>query len=318
MVRGVLAQRLVSTLLLVFFPIAVAAEEASTRILDKVYASANERLAQGRSREAAEGFRIVADAVPELPEPNAAAALALALSNWSLREKAVPYVRRALTVEPANPLAAIVTSIADPALSVLRNDGALYLTRLGAERLARAGELLNADDYPGLRNGTRPLARFAASGEATGDPYFPKRIPRFGALMRTAAFGTMFIVDVPAPRFAVYDARIVATMRNAVEMLAANQRRLEDLRARLGDVRTGLAEFERSDRLNRAALIEGRATELEASAAEREQRLVMLEKRPDAASSPDLLRAERTWIDTLRRAAAEERRHLNAVRSGRE
>jgi hypothetical protein len=44
----------------------------------------------------------------------------------------------------------------------------------------------------------------------------------------------------------------------------------------------------------------------------------MLEKRPDAASSPEFLRAERAWIEALRRAAAEQRRRLQAVRAGRE
>jgi hypothetical protein len=308
-------KRLLPAVLLVLFSAAASiAAEPSSRILDKVYASANEQLIQGRTRQAAEAFRVVADAVPELPEPSAAAALALALSDWGARADAVPYVRRALAAEPANPIAGIVAAIVDPALSVLRSDGGLYLTPWGAERIARAGELLGGD-YPGLRGGPRPLVRFAASGEATGDAYFPKRIARFSALMREASFGAMFVVDVPPPRFAVYDSRIVASMRNAVAGLAANQRRLEELRARLGEVRRGLAAVERSDR---AALVEQRAAELEASAIEREQRLAMIEMRQDAGASAEFLRRERAWIDALRRAAAEERRRLDALRAGRD
>jgi hypothetical protein len=306
-------KHLLPALLLVLFPVAAGiAAEPSSRILDKVYASANEHLMQGRSRQAAEAFRVVADAVPELPEPSAAAALALALSDWSARANAVPYVRRALAAEPANPIAGIVAAIVDPALSALRSDGGLYLTPWGVERVVRAGELLGSD-YPGLRSGPRPLARFAASGEATGDAYFPKRIPRFSTLMREASFGAMFVVDVPPPRFAVYDSRIIASMRNAVANLATNQRRLEELRARLGEVRTGLVAIEQSDR---AALAERRAAELEASAAEREQRLAMIETRQNAGASAEILRRERAWIDALRRAAAEERRRLEAIRAG--
>jgi hypothetical protein len=136
--------------------------------------------------------------------------------------------------------------------------------------------------------------------------------------MREASFGAMFVVDVPAPRFAVYDARIVANMRNAVASLAANQRRLEDVRARLGDVRAGLAAFERSDRLNRIALIGRRAAELEASAAEREQRLAMIELRQESGTPAEFLRRERAWIDALHRTAAQERRRLEAARTERE
>jgi hypothetical protein len=310
-------QHLIAALLLVFLPAVTSAEEPSTRILDRIYTAANDRLADGQSRQAAEGFRVVADTIPELPEPNAALALALALSNWDAREDAVPYLRRALAVEPANPVAGIIAAIADPALSVLRTDGSLYLTPRGLERLTRAGELL-ATPYPGLRGTPHGLARFAASSEPTEDAFFPRRIARFQTLVREASFGAMFVVDVPPARLAVYDARIVGSMRNAVATLAANQRRLEDLRARLGDARAGLAAFERSDRLYRIAMIERRATELEASAAEREQRLAMLVVTGTSGASPDLLRRERDWIDALNRAAAQERRQLEAVRAGRE
>jgi hypothetical protein len=294
-------------------PVAVAAEESSTRILDQVYARANEYLAQGQNRRAAEAFRVVADAVPELPEPNAAAALALALADWSKRDDAVPYVRRALAAEPANPVAGIIATISDPALSVLRDDGALHLTPRGRERLIRAGELVSSF-YPGLRAKPEVLARFAASAKATGDGYFPTRIPGFRKTMRESSFGAMFVVDVPPGRLAAYDPRIIDEMRGAVAALAANQRRLEDLRARLADIRAG---FDQGDRLNRIAAVERRVAELEASASEREQRLLMIELRGTGGEA-DVLRRERAWIDALNRAAAKERGRLDAIRTGRE
>src|SRR5690606_2466658 len=200
---GQFLQRIVAALCLLLVP-HIPTKAESTRILDEMYATANARLSRGDAAGAAEGFRVVAEATPELPETNAAAALAIALADWQRQDEAVPYVRRALAAEPANPIAAIVAVIADPAHSVLRDDDALYLTPRASERLAAAAELL-ASPYPGLRTAPLLLVRFARSGETTGDPYFPQRILGFRSLARAASFAAMFVVDVPASRFAVYD-----------------------------------------------------------------------------------------------------------------
>lgn len=313
---GQFLQRIVAALCLFLVP-QVLAKAESTRILDEMYATANARLSKGDAAGAARGFRVVAEATPELPETNSAAALAIALADWRRRDDAVPYVRRALAAEPANPIAAIVAAIADPALSVLRDDDALYLTPRASERLLGAAELL-ASPYPGLRSGPLALVRFARSGETTGDPYFPQRIPGFRSLARAASFAAMFVVDVPESRFAVYDARIVASMKSAVDALARNQRRLEELRARLREVQADLVLNGSGDRPSRLAFAERRAAELEASAAERERRLVLLERTEGTDGKAEILREERAWIEALKRSAAKERRRAEAIRTGRE
>jgi hypothetical protein len=313
---GQFLQRIVAALCLLLVP-HIPTKAESTRILDEMYATANARLSRGDAAGAAEGFRVVAEATPELPETNAAAALAIALADWQRQDEAVPYMRRALAAEPANPIAAIVAVIADPAHSVLRDDDALYLTPRASERLAAAAELL-ASPYPGLRTAPLLLVRFARSGETTGDPYFPQRILGFRSLARAVSFAAMFVVDVPASRFAVYDSRIVASMKSAVDALARNQRRLEELRARLRQVQADLVLHGSGDRPSRLAFAERRAAELEASAAEHERRLVLLERMEDANGKAEVIRKERAWINALKRSAAKERRRAEAIRTGRE
>lgn len=317
-----------AALLLATASVATQAQEAddgSTRILDKTYATGNERLRRGDPGAAIQPFRTVAETIPELPEPNAALALAMTLADFSTRDDALPHVRRALAYEPANPVAGIVAVIVDPALSQLRPDGQLYLTPLAVRRLESAVSLLD-HDFPGLRHRRHLLASFAFTAEPTGDVFYPMRLPNVGQALgpggrirlpgvgEVVAFGAMFVVDIPAPRFASYDQRVVERMRDAVAALEKGQKRLETIRARLVDVRADAVSLDA--RLGRIEAMERTLAEIETSADEREKRLLVLElnrPRPDP-ELPNHIRRERAWVEELRRVGANLRERLTGLR----
>jgi hypothetical protein len=311
-----------------FLPARVtAAEESSSRILDKVYASANQRLARGDAAGAISGLRLVAETVPELPEPNAALALAMVLADFSTRDEALPHVRRALASEPANPVAGMIAVIVDPALSVLKPDGALYLTSVAVRRLESALSLFDYE-YPGLGERRRLLTAFGKTAEPSGDQYYPIRLPRlaqalgpYGRLALPGVaepllFASMFIVDVASPRFAAYDNRLVERMQEAVDALLRNHRKLEKIRVRLGDVRDDAAVY--GTRLSRIEALERTVAEIETSADEREKRLLMVElnrTRTDPVEVPAHVERERAWVAEMRRVAAEIRVRLDGLRA---
>jgi hypothetical protein len=305
----------------------VAAEEASSRILDKVYANANQRLARGDAAGSISGFRVVAETVPELPEPNAALALAMVLADFSTRDEALPHVRRALASEPANPVVGMIAVVVDPALSVLKPDGALYLTSVAVRRLESALSLFDYD-YPGLGERRRLLAAFGKTAEPSGDQYYPVRLPRLARALgphgsitlpgnaEPVLFASMFIVDVAPLRFAAYDNRLVERMQAAVDALVRNHRKLEKIRVHLGDVRDDAAVY--GTRLSRIEALERTVAEIETSADERERRLLMVElnrTRTDPIEVPAHVERERAWVAEMRRVAADIRVRLDGLRT---
>jgi tetratricopeptide (TPR) repeat protein len=203
----------------------------ATHLLEQLYLDGEARMAEGDPARAVAAFALVRETVPELPQAHYALAVALLLADFGNRQRALPEINQALAVEPQHPLFATIGVMADPDLSALRADGALYLTADGAARLRDAAARL-----PGLaegRNG-RYLVPILAAVEATGEQRYPFRLSGFAAkvaphgtvvLTQTGdrqPFGRLFALTVPDTQFRPYEARLIAHLPGGLASLTEN------------------------------------------------------------------------------------------------
>jgi hypothetical protein len=189
-----------------------------THLFEQFYLSGIARLGRGDPAGAASIFATTNEIAPELPQMHYVLALARVLADFSTREAALPLVQSAMAADPSHPLYGILSVLADPTLSQLKADGALYLTPAGAGLLQRAGALLprSKDAYNG-----KYLALLLGAFEATGDAALPQRLPGFAAILgpgravrlphieETLSLGRLLVLNVSEAELKPYEARFV-------------------------------------------------------------------------------------------------------------
>lgn len=202
------------------------------RLLKQLYLIGLSRMARGDAAAAVGPFQVVTEVAPELVEAQHLLATAMVVSDFSRRARALPIIDKALAAEPAHPLYNVVRVIADPASSTLRDDGALYITEAGAERIRKA--LPRLAQAPRAYN-ARYLVPVLAGMEATGEAAYPQRLPRFADLIgpdgRVALaklpegvpFARLFAVSIIDERFAPHVRDAVASLPNGVVNLASGE-----------------------------------------------------------------------------------------------
>jgi Caspase domain len=245
---------------------------ATTTILNKIYTSGVARMSRGDAKGAAGAFQTVAEVAPELAAPSYALALAQILADFGKREEALPTVSRALGADSGHPLAGLVTVLANPAMSELRGDGALYLTAEAADRIRAATGQIGAAQAT-MRNG-RYAAAYLGTIEASGDARFPARLPGFDRIAQSGKvklpniadeqiFGQLFAATVPVESFAPYEPRLIARLQDGLSSLAQNQSSLNRIRARLTQLRQQLATNDPTERLQALASLDKVLSELD-------------------------------------------------------
>jgi hypothetical protein len=244
----------------------------NTAILNKIYVSGLGRLSRGDAKDAVGAFKTVAETAPEIADASYALALAQVLADFGKREQALPTLSRAMAADANHPLAGFVSALADPSLSQLRQDGALYLTPEGASRI-RASTTAMQSAQGVMRNG-RYAAVFLGTLEQTGDQRYPARLPHFAAAVQTGKvrlpnissdliLGQLFAPTVAPDRFAPYEPRIIAKLKDGLDSLAENQSSLNRIRSRLGQLRQQLATNDPTERLQALANLDKVLSELD-------------------------------------------------------
>jgi len=247
------------------------ARQTSTAILTKIYNSGNGRLAKGDVKGAASALQIVADVAPEVAEANYSLALAQILADFAKRESALSAVSRGMAADPNHPLAGITSVLANPQLSQMRSDGALYLSQEGASRLRAAAAA--AQSSPSMKNGRYLNDYFSKALERTNDARFPERIAGFNRVagqngqikINTAEvpFGQLFSTNVAEQTFAPYEPRIIARLDQGLTSLQSNQSSLNRIRTRLTQIRQQLATNDPTERLKVLATLDTVLAELD-------------------------------------------------------
>jgi hypothetical protein len=205
---------------------------AEARLLKQLYLIGLSRMARGDAAAAVGPFQVVTEVAPELTVAQHLLAVAMVVSDFSRRARALPIIDKALAAEPSHPLYNVVRVIADPEASSLREDGALYLTAAGAARIRAARPRLA--DAPRAYN-ARFRAPVLAGLEPTGEAAWPERLPRFAALLgrdgRVALaklaegvpFARLFAMSIADERFAPHVRSAVATLPSGVVNLASGE-----------------------------------------------------------------------------------------------
>jgi septal ring factor EnvC (AmiA/AmiB activator) len=244
----------------------------NTAILNKIYVSGVGRLSRGDAKDAVGAFKTVAETAPEIADAGYALALAQVLADFGKREQALPTLSRAMATDASHPLAGFVSTLADPSLSQLRQDGALYLTPEGASRI-RASVTAMQSAQGVMRNG-RYAAMFLNTIEQTGDARYPARLPHFAAAVQTGKVrlpnisgdlivGQLFAPTVAPDRFSPYESRIIARLKDGLDSLAENQSSLNRIRTRLSQLRQQLATNDPNERLQALANLDKVLSELD-------------------------------------------------------
>jgi hypothetical protein len=206
------------------------AQTAKTHLVEQLYLTGLARVARGDPASAESAFRVASEVAPGVPQIHYSLALTMMLSDFGRRERALSEIDKALAADPQQPLFSIVRVMADPALSTLRNDGALYLTPDGAARLRGATDRLgNASDGYNARYLAPVLSRL----EPTGESAHPYRLDGFASMVgqrgtvrlspmgeAPQAFGRLFVVSVPDAQFSPYEGGFVSRLRNGLNDLS--------------------------------------------------------------------------------------------------
>ena len=208
-----------------------------THLLRQLYTSGLARMAKGDPASAASVFRLAAEVAPELPQMQFSYGLAQVLADWKRRENALPNIDAALRADPGNPLYAVAKILADPSLSLLGPDGALYLSPAGANQLRSSIAALG--EHKTAVNG-RYLATVLAGTQTTGDTRHPLRLAGFDRMIGyegrvrlpnwhdSQAFGRLFAAGVPDAELQAYEPRMVARLQQGLESLnPENLRRVQ-------------------------------------------------------------------------------------------
>ncbi len=234
---------------------AAKTQPTHTNVLAKIYQSGNARLSRGDTAGALGAFKTVAEIAPELADAQLSAAASALLNDFAHREVALAMLQK---TDQSNPLAEMLSVFADPQYSLLRPDGALYVTSGGAARLRDAGQRLGA--YKAARNG-RYIAQYLASGQNTGEANFPLRYPDFNKTVgpggqfklpewtQAVLFGQLFIITIDESQFAPFEPRLIARLQNGLKSLDDNQLNLKRVRDRIAELRAQLDSNDPKERM---------------------------------------------------------------------
>lgn len=174
-------------------------------------------LVRGDPADAATVFEVTSGVAGEMPQMAYLLGLARVLSDFTHRDHALAAIKHARAGDPAHPLYQIVEVLADQKLSVLKADGALYLTPDGARQLRVA-----LDKLSGWKDAYN--AKYVATAlaiDASNDPALPQRIGGFAALLGPGraivlpniaagqALGRLLVLSIPTERLARYEARFL-------------------------------------------------------------------------------------------------------------
>jgi hypothetical protein len=205
---------------------------AEARLLKQLYLIGLSRMARGDAVAAIGPFQVVTEVAPELSEVQHLLAVAMVVADFPRRSRALPIIDKALADEPSHPLSTIVRVMADPESSVLRSDGALYMTAAAATRLREA--LPRLERAPRAYN-ARYLAPVLEGMEPTGEADWPARLPGFARLLgpdgRVALaklgegvpFSRLFAMSIADERFAPHVRNVVASLPSGVVNLASGE-----------------------------------------------------------------------------------------------
>jgi hypothetical protein len=201
-------------------------QSGRTHLFEQFYLSGIARLARGDPAGAASVFETTHEIAPDLPQMHYVLALARVLADFGSRAQALPLIDRARTADPKHPLYAILAVLADPALSALKPDGALYVSPGGMARLRDAEAVLTNTHE--AYNGKYLLLLFGAI-EATGDAAWPQRLPGFAALVgpgcrvhlphieEPVSLGRLLALGVPDATLHTYEERFVDRLSRSSE-----------------------------------------------------------------------------------------------------
>jgi hypothetical protein len=202
------------------------------RLLKQLYLIGVSRVARGNPAGAVQPFQVVSEVAPELPEGHYSLAMAMVLADFAHRARALPIVDKALALSPSHPLYAAVRVLADPASSTLRDDGALWLTAAGAERMR--GAVAGMGRVADARN-ARYLAPVLGAMQPTGDAAYPERLAGFDRMIgqggkiavaklgEGVAFGQLFTLNLADNRFDGHRGEAVALLPGGVQSLTEAQ-----------------------------------------------------------------------------------------------
>ena len=175
-------------------------------------------LVRGDPAGAAEVFEVTGQVAGELPQMAYLQALGRVLADFPHRERALATIRRAVASDGDHPLYAIVEILADAKQSVLKADGALYLTASAMRALRAAANRLPStkDAYNG-----KYLASLLAAIAESGDAALPYRWAGFAPLLAPGrsivlpeiaapqALGRLFVLSISPEQLARYEARFL-------------------------------------------------------------------------------------------------------------
>jgi hypothetical protein len=188
------------------------AHPVQSQMLRQLYLNGVARITRGDAAGAVAPFLVTSQIAPELAQTHYSLAVAQMMADFAQRERSLPAIDRALALDPGNPLYAIVKVLADPALSTLAADGALYLGPTGAARIDDAAKRF-VDDKAATDG--RRLAPLLARREKTTDESHPQRLVGFAVMIAPngQTLGRLLAVTVPEGLFTVYEPRMVARLR---------------------------------------------------------------------------------------------------------
>jgi len=167
-----------------------------THFLEQLYLSGTARLGRGDPAGAARLFALSLETASDLPQMNYSMALAYVLANFRQRQRALPFIGIARATDPRHPLYALLEVLANPGLSVLKPDGALYFTPAGEQQLADAIDRLAV--MPDAPNG-KYAAMVFAERTPTGDTALPQRLSGFAAMLGAGSHVLLPHVEQPQP-----------------------------------------------------------------------------------------------------------------------
>lgn len=241
-------------------------------VLSKIYQSASARLARGDLDGAIDALNLVVDVGPGVTEAQISRDLALTLRDFAGRANVLPQIQRLEATAPNDPMVRMLAVFANPSLSQLRGDGALYVTTAGAQQLRAAAGDMNT--YVSARNG-RYAAQFLTSGQASGDPAFPVRYANFGSMIgnggkialpqwgESIPFGELFILTVNDSRFNPYGQRLIARLQNGLKSLQQNQVSISRMIQKVQQVRAQIQTGDSKQRKAAVATLDELTTELD-------------------------------------------------------
>jgi hypothetical protein len=213
----------------------------SPHVFEHFFLSGIACLVRGDPAGAAGIFEVTAQVAAELPQMAYLTALAGVLSDFDHRGRMLAPIQRAITADPGHPLYTIVDVLADSNLSVLKADGALYLTPAGAQLIRAAANRLSArkDAYNG-----KYVTTLLAALEETGDAAMPQRLKGFSAMLGAGrpialpdiqapqALGRLLVLSIPPEQLARYEARFLTGATGDREASSGTEQRRSDLGSR--------------------------------------------------------------------------------------